>query len=89
MEHRITTYQGHHLYEVHVPVGDNGQDILFRFRHVSRKHLLPCETDKIFVCAMAELDKIYKNYGRFAQEDAVSNLFASYGFERLINTDID
>ena len=89
MEHRVTTYHGYHLYKVHVPVGDNGRDILFQFLHTSRKNLSPCETDKIFIYAMAELNKIYKNYGRFAQEDAVSNLFESYGFERLMDTDLN
>lgn len=89
MEHRVTTYHGHHLYRVHVPVGDNGRDVLFQFRHVSREHLLPCETDKIFTYAIGELDKIYTNYGRFALEDAVSNLFVSYGFERVTDADMD
>lgn len=89
MEHRVTTYHGHHLYKVYVSVGDNGRDIIFQFLHTSRKNLSPYETDRIFVCAMAELDKIYTNYGRFAQEDAVSNLFESYGFERLMDTDLN
>ena len=87
MEHRVTTYHGHHLYKVYASVGDNGQDIMFQFLHTSRKNLSPYETDR--VCAMEALDKIYTNYGRFAQEDAVSNLFESYGFERLMNTDVD
>lgn len=89
MKHRVTTYCGHHLYNVHVPVGDSGQAVLFQFRHVSREHLLSCDTDKIFTYAINELNKIYTNYGRFALEDAVSNLFASYGFERVTDNNAD
>ena len=38
--------------------------------------------DDAFNDAVTELNRVYKNYGRFATQTGVTRLFESFGFER-------
>lgn len=70
-------------YCIRVNTGDDGHTTAYCFEHIGGKDMMELEQRAIFDVAVKELNKIYKNYGRFAEEDSVTRLFESYGFYRV------
>lgn len=68
-------------YQLSVPVGNPEEIITLTFMHAVSDGMFAYETDAVFEFAMQELEQIYEKYGRFAEKEAVTNLFESYGFE--------
>lgn len=69
------------IYQLSVPVGNPEEMATLAFTHAASDGMFAYETDAVFEFAMQELEQIYEKYGRFAEKEAVANLFASYGFE--------
>lgn len=68
-------------YNIRVNSGDDDVTIKYEFVHKDYANLSTEEQDKVFNEAVKELDRIYKNYGRFATTTGVVRLFNSFGFE--------
>ena len=71
-------------YQIRVNVGSEERTIMFYFVHKEWQSKSDEEQNKEFDDAVKELNRIYKEYGRFATTTAVTRLFDKYGFERSI-----
>lgn len=71
-------------YNIRINTGDNNVTTKYYFIHKDWKHLTTEEQDAAFNKAVEELERIYKNYGRFATNVGVERLFRSFGFERTV-----
>lgn len=69
-------------YNICINIGDANKTVKFFFVHKDWDIVNKEDSDKDFDAAVKELDRIYKNYGRFATEVGVTKLFESFGFER-------
>lgn len=68
-------------YNIRVNNGDDNITVKYEFVHKDYATMTNEEQDKTFNEAVKELDRIYKNYGRFATTTGVVRLFNSFGFE--------
>lgn len=71
-------------FNIRVNIGNENRTVKFYFVHKDWQTLSEEEMRKAFDDAVAELNKVYKDYGRFATDVGVSKLFNSFGFERTI-----
>ena len=69
-------------YHISVNTGDNNKTVKYFFVHKDWANISQEDSDSAFNDAVTELNRIYKNYGRFATEIGVQKLFDSFGFER-------
>ena len=67
-------------YRIRICTGDNNTERTYHFVHKDYEKLSTEEQDIKFNEAVEELNRIYKNYGRFATNTGVIRLFSSYGF---------
>lgn len=68
-------------YNIRITYGDKETCKKFYFVHRDWDKLSEDEQNKLFNEAITELNRIYKDYGRFATTVGVSNLFSKYGFD--------
>lgn len=71
-------------YHIRVNVGNENKTIQYHFFHKNWSVISQSESDAAFNDAVTELNRIYKNYGRFATQTGVTKLFESFGFERTV-----
>jgi len=70
-------------FDIHINIGDNNQTVHFYFTHINQG--LSLEDQAVdFDKAVKELNRIYKNYGRFATATGVIRLFRAFGFEPTV-----
>lgn len=69
-------------YHIRVNVGNENKTIQYHFVHKDCSVLSRDKMDDAFNDAVTELNRVYKNYGRFATQTGVTRLFESFGFER-------
>lgn len=70
-------------YFIRINIGDTKRTVKFYF--VAKDQALSFDKqDEMFHEAVTELNHIYKDYGRFATQVGVENLFDKYGFERTL-----
>ena len=67
-------------YNIKINYGDKNETKKFYFVHNNWNDLSNEEQDKAFNDAVTELNRIYKNYGRFATQIGIVKLFESFGF---------
>lgn len=72
-------------FHIRVNTGDNDTTNTYYFIHKNYATVSNDEQYKAFDSAVKELDRIYKNYGRFATSTGVINLFKDFGFEQTIS----
>lgn len=71
-------------FNICVNIGDNDTTVKFYFVHNQWQIMSEDDMTKAFDNAVKELNRIYKDYGRFATEIGVTRLFKSFGFERTL-----
>ena len=62
-------------YRIRVNTGDADTTNTFHFVHKDWQNVTAEESDKAFDEAVRKLDRIYKDYGRFATKTGVARLF--------------
>lgn len=67
-------------YNIRITYGDNATCRKFYYVHENFNKLSKEEQDAAFNDAVTELDKIYKEYGRFATTHGINALFKKFGF---------
>lgn len=71
-------------YNIRINIGDKDVTTKFYFVHKDYQTLNEEQQNVEFDKAVKELERVYKNYGRFATEKAVESLFRGFGFERTV-----
>ena len=71
-------------YNIRVNHGDANITTKFYFVHKDWATISQEDSDTAFDKAVKELNRVYKNYGRFATEVGIVKLFESFGFERTV-----
>lgn len=69
-------------YHIRINTGDNNSTHTYYFIHRNYKDLTVDEQNMLFNEAVTELNRVYKDYGRFATSVGVVKLFDSFGFEQ-------
>lgn len=69
-------------YHIRVNTGDNNLTRTYYFIHRNYEDLTVDEQNMLFNEAVTELNRVYKEYGRFATPVGVTKLFDSFGFEQ-------
>lgn len=67
-------------YNIRIAYGDKKACRKFYYVHERFNELSEEEQDAAFNDAVTELDRIYKNYGRFATINGINALFKEFGF---------
>ncbi|MBQ8218257.1 MAG: hypothetical protein IJZ79_03035 [Bacilli bacterium] len=71
-------------YNIRVNYGNNNLTKKFYFVHKDWETMSAEDQDKAFNDAVTELNRIYKDYGRFATQIGIVRLFEKYGFDETI-----
>lgn len=71
-------------YNIRVNYGNQDITKKFYFVHKDYQTLSSEEQDKAFHAAVTELNRIYKDYGRFATQVGITKLFEKFGFIETI-----
>lgn len=71
-------------FNIRVNIGDNNITNKFFFVHKEWQTLSEDKQIEQFDLAVKELNKVYKDYGRFATKIGVTKLFSKYGFEESL-----
>ena len=68
-------------YTIQIANGDANTISRYYFVHKDWKNISKEESDAAFDSAVKELNHIYSEYGRFATQTAILNLFHKFEFE--------
>lgn len=71
-------------YNIRINIGNEDRTVKFYFVHKNWQKLTEDEQQNDWQKALDELNHIYKDYGRFATEAAVTSLFNKFKFERTV-----